>query len=114
MKTFIKLILLLAVSFCLYGCSNNSGKKAEEYYVRYRVYYTNTDIKTGTFRTELPENSKGYDLYLDSYRGSNSIYIARHNSLGITVQVISTTAPIEIIDYSNNFVKTYGVGSKLQ
>jgi hypothetical protein len=114
MKTFIKLILLLAVSFCLYGCSDNSGEKTEEYYVKYRVYYTNTDIKTETFRTELPENKRGYDLHLDSYRGSNSIDITSHNSIGVAVRVISTTAPIEIIEHSNNFVKTYGVSSKLQ
>lgn len=114
MKTFIKLILLLAVSFCLYGCSDKSGEKTEEYYVSYCVYYTNTDIKTRTFQIELPKNNKGYDLYLDSYRGSNSIDITPHNSIGDAVRVISTTAPIEIIEHSNNFVKTYGVGSKLQ
>ena len=114
MKTFIKLILLLTVSFCLYGCSNNSGEKTEEYYVRYRVYYTNTDIKTETFRTSLGGNRRRYDLHLDSYRGSNSINITYHNSIGVAVRVISTTAPIEIIEHSNNFVKTYGVVNKLQ
>lgn len=108
MKTFIKAFILIAALLCFYSCSHN--KEVKEYYVTYRVYYTSTDIKTETYRTNLAGR---YDIHLDSYRGSNSISITGHNSLRLEATVLSTTAPIEIIDYSSNFIKAYGINSKL-
>ena len=112
MKTFIKVLLLFAMSFCIYSCAEDN--KTKEYYVTYRVYYTSTDIKTETFRASLGGNRGGYDLHLDSYKGTNFITINRHNSINAHRRVLSTTAPIEVIDYSNNFRKVYGVVNKLQ
>ena len=109
MKTFIKAFILIAALLCFYSCSHNK-EEVKEYYVTYRVYYTSTDIKTETYRTNLAGR---YDIHLDSYRGSNSISITRHNSLTLEAMVLSTTAPIEIIDYSSNFTKAYGINSKL-
>ena len=111
MKTFIKVLLLLAMSFCLYSCAENY--ELNEYYVTYRVYYTSTNIKTETYRGNLP-GKRGYDLHLTSNKGTNFISINTHNSISVYKIVISTTAPVEIIDYSNNFRRVYGVANKLQ
>ena len=90
----------------MYRCVEK--KMPKEYYVIYRIYYTNTDIKIEEFRASFPEN-KSYDLHFDSYRGTNFITINVHDSLGVAVRVLSTIAPTEIIDYSDNFKKAYGI-----
>ena len=101
MKRFTKILIVLFLSLGLFGCAE---KSTQEYTVTYRVYYTDSDVKTYT-RTVTLEGDN--DLCLDSYRGSNSLKIRKHNSLGVREWILETTAPIELVEYSDNFVRVY-------
>ena len=101
MKGIIRILIALFLSLGLFGCAE---KSTQEYTVTYRVYYTDSVVKTYTRTVSLEGDN---DLCLSSYKGSNSLMIRKHNSLGVREWILETTAPIELLEYSDNFVRVY-------
>ncbi len=88
----------------LFGCAKAKEQPSQEYTVTYRMYYTDSVIKTYTCTVSLKGEN---DLCLSSYKGSNSLVIRKHNSLEVKASILETTAPIEILGHSDNFSRTY-------
>lgn len=101
MKGFIKILIALFLSVGIFGCT---VKPTQEYTVTYRVYYINSEVKTYTHTVTLKGDN---DLCLSSRNGSNSLMIRKHNALAVREWILETTAPIEVLEYSDNFVRVY-------
>lgn len=101
MKGFMKILIVLFLSLGLFGCAE---KPTQEYTVTYRVYYTDSEVKTYT-RTVTLEGDN--DLWLSSYKGSNSLIIRKHNAFAVRACIFESTAPIELLEHSDNFIMVY-------
>ena len=102
MKKFITILLVAIISLvAATGCKEKGELK--DYWVKYRVYYSESfvqEIIHHEFR-----RGETY-LRIASNKGTNYIEIGRMDKMFGT-EVVSTTAPIQVVDYSDNFVKFY-------
>ena len=102
MKKILRFLLVLGMTIGLFGCAKE--RPSQEYTVTYRVYYTDSVIKTYTHTVFLKGEN---DLCLTSYWGTNSLVIRKHDSFGVRDWILETTAPIEILEHSDNFARVY-------
>lgn len=84
----MKKILFALVLFLVTSCISNEVHK---YQIVYNIYYPNGEVRKvlDTYEGSIPK------LY--SYRGTN--YIRYETSKGLQIDLISTTAPLEIVGY---------------
>ena len=110
MKKIFSFAILATFAVWLVVCftsTKTDGESAssndEEYVVTYRVHYSADSFKDYTYTFYAPN---GVELQTSSWFGTNILYVIKTTRPVKYHTIIRTTAPVEIISYSDNFKKS--------
>ena len=84
-----KLLAIISAVLLFASCSNES-----ECVITYRVYFSDAPVE----HTYKFKGGKSAGYILNSYRGSNSLSVYPRRFPALAKTLISTTAPIEVVE----------------
>lgn len=88
-----KILIILTALLLLASCKT-FDRKACAWEVTYTVYYTTEVNKTFTTTVTGREGDK---IKLSSYHGTNILYLQDQQAPGLTKDIFTSTAPIELV-----------------